>query len=105
MIYYMIRHKASGEFMPQGKRDRGYSHWNPSTEHEFKQALPIPRLIDTRRTAARVISMWAAMPNSRFHGSQNSYTGEWEDDIILKPDGRTKDDLEIVEVCIVEVKQ
>lgn len=104
MIYYMIRHKASGEFMPQGKRDRGYSHWNPSTEHEFKKALSVPRLINTRRTAARVISMWAAMPNSEFHGSQ-TWEGEWEDDIRTTADGRTKDDLEVVEVCIVEVKQ
>lgn len=103
MRYFLIRHKASGEFMPQGKRDRGYSHWNPSTGNEFKKAMNVPRLVATRGTAARIISMWASMPNSRFHSSQNSYTGEWDEDIIFKPDGRTKDNLEIVEVNIEEV--
>lgn len=29
-IYYVIRHKATGELMPELKRGRGYSWWNPA---------------------------------------------------------------------------
>lgn len=104
MTYFMIRHKASGEFMPQGKRDRGYSHWNPSTEHEFKKALSVPRLIISKKSAKKVIAMWAVMPNSRQHGYED-WDGEWTDDIISKHDERTKDDLEIVKVSIKEIKK
>lgn len=98
-LYYAIRHKVTGELMPQAKRDRGYSHWNPSNiEHKFNQALGVPRLIDTRRRAFRCIVMWAANPNGIRSGSQNSYTGEWDDIVDFKGDGRTSDDLEIIEV-------
>jgi hypothetical protein len=103
--YYCIRHKATGELMPQAKRDRGYSHWNPNIpEHEFKKAIDVPRLISTRRKAARCISMWAANPNARHISSVNSYTGEYDDDIDIKPDGRTASDLEIIEVDLIETQ-
>jgi hypothetical protein len=98
-IYYAIRHKATGELMPQAKRDRGYSHWNPShPEHEFRQKLGVPRLIDTRRRAARCITMWVANPNGKRSGSQNNYTGEYDDIVDFKDDGRTSDDLEVIEI-------
>ncbi len=99
-IYFAIRHKASGELMPSAKRDRGYSHWNPSNpEHIFKKAEDSPRLISTRRKAARCIAMWATNPNGK-ETSHQGYYGEWEADVIFKPDGRTKEDLEIIEVTI-----
>lgn len=104
MTYFLIRHKASGEFMPQGKRDRDYSHWNPSTDHKFAEALPVPRLIDSRKKAVKIINMWNGIQNATFHSYQNQ-EGEWDEDITSKPDGRTKNDLEIVEINIVEVKQ
>jgi hypothetical protein len=100
--YYVIRHKATGEIMPQSRKDKGYSHWNPShPEHEFGLGLGVPRLIDTRRRAARCIYMWASNPNGKHKGYQNQWTGEWEDDYDIKPDGRTANDLEIVEVDVI----
>ena len=99
--YFVIRHKTTGELMPQAKRDKGYSHWNPShPEHKFLAATGVPRLIDTRRRAARCISMWAANPNGKRWNRQNQWTGEYEDDIDFKPDDRKKDDLEVVEVIL-----
>ena len=101
--YYVIRHKATGEIMPQSRKDKGYSHWNPShPEHEFRLSLGVPRLIDTRRRDAMCIHMWAALPNSRRSLSEPSYyTGEQDDIVDIKPDGRKADDLEIVEVDVI----
>lgn len=103
MIYYAIRHKASGEFMPQLKKNRGYSHWNPSnSEHTMiAKTLGVPRLLDTRRRAARCIHMWANNPNSRYAGYTTAY-GEDDYGIDMKDDGRKAEDLEVVELDLVE---
>lgn len=104
MIYYMIRHKKTGEYMPQLKRGTGYSHWNPAkvqtAEHFKKKILGVPRLFPSLRIARQCIVAWNAMPNARYEG----YTSFGEDDynVNFKPDGRTKEDLEIVEVNIEE---
>ena len=104
MIYYMVRHKASGEFMPELKRGRGYSFWNPgktSTTEVFQKhkITGSPRLFASRRIAHRVIVPWNALPNSRMAYSV-SYEGEEDYSIDIRQDGRSKDDLEIVEVDI-----
>lgn len=107
MTYYMVRHKATGEFMPELKRTRGYSHWNPAkvdtAGHLGKKLLGIPRLFPRRNSAFRAIVAWNAMPNGRVHGFQSYESGEWDENISSKDDGRSKDDLEVVEVNI-EVK-
>ena len=98
-IYFLIRHKATGEFMPEAKRNKGYTHWNPSIlEAEFKNRLGVPRLIDTRRSAAKCISVWAASPNASHSFYQDSYAGDYYDIINTKDDGRKPEDLEVVEV-------
>ena len=80
--------------MPQCKRGRGYTHWNPGNPnaHELFSATNIPRLIDTRKRAVACIVQWAAMPNSR---------SDMDGDIVLgKIDNRKKEDLEIIEAWI-----
>lgn len=101
MIYYMVRHKASGEFMPELKRGRGYSHWNPSTNSmpQLAKVIGVPRLLPSRRTAQRVITQWTTLPNAH-----NTYDHDGEVDLDIKDDGRKKEDLEVVEVNI-EVKE
>ena len=99
MIYYMVRHKASGEFMPQMRRGKGYSHWNPTTGKLPVLAIGVPRLISSRRQASRIISQWNSMPNTAYYPRQ-----EGEYDLDFKADGRKKEDLEVVEVNIEEVK-
>jgi len=100
MIYYVIRHKASGELMPQAKKDRGYSHWNPShLEHKFLSSLGVPRLIDTRRKATACIVQWAANPNVERYFINDWETGHSEEAGLRdKDDGRTKDDLEVLKI-------
>ena len=107
MIYYMIRHKASGEFMPELAGGRGYSYWNPSkvkTTETFRprKLTGTPRLVSSRKKAHRCIVLWNSMPNAR-KSTGMTYYGEESDGVDVKPDGRSKEDLEIVEVSI-EVK-
>lgn len=101
MIYYAIRHKASGQLMPQMKRGRGYSHWNPSNPDPEKKVyaiMPTPRLIDTRKRAMACLAQWAAMPNAKYFGHTDFETGYKEYDLATKRDGRKKEDLEVVKV-------
>ena len=92
MICYAIRHKESGELMPEVKR-RGYSHWNPKTGKLPDTIIGTPRLLASRGSAVRCITQWAYMPNAR-----NTYDHDGEACIDIKEDGRTKDDLEVVEI-------
>lgn len=103
MIYYMIRHKATGEFMPELKRTRGYTHWNPSTSGspDNKKLTGCPRLFPSFKKARRCIAMWNSMPNAKMSYSR-SYDGEEDYSIDFKSDGRKKEDLEVVIVDIVE---
>lgn len=94
MIYYCIRHKSTGELMSQMRRGRGYSYWNPNGDLKFQSVcdrlkLGVPRLIDTRRKAARCIVAQNSMPNSR---------NDLDGDIDIRVDNRKREDLEIVEV-------
>jgi hypothetical protein len=109
-IYYMIRHKATGEFMPELERGRGYSHWNPAVEptaDRFRQRklTGCPRLLSSRRKAIKCIAAWNAYPNSYMTmNRRSSHLGDDDDlDMSIKDDGRSKDDLEVVEVIIDEV--
>lgn len=96
--YFTIRHKATGEFMPQAKRNRGYSNWNPAVaDNEFSAALGFPRILQSHAQAQRCINAWNAMPNGHI---KPSYDGD--DDIEIRDDKRSKDDLEVVEIVIVE---
>jgi hypothetical protein len=90
MKFYIIQHIASGEFMPQMKRNRGYSHWNPSTLSIPDNAMKVPRLLTSISQAKRVISQWFANPNM----TVSYYTGG-DEDIKFKNDGRRKSDLRI----------
>jgi len=109
MIYYMIRHKATGEFMPELRRGRGYSHWNPAkvdTASHFgrRKLIGTPRLFSSRGSAYRAIVQWNALPNS-YNGYRAGPFGSDEYETQIKPDGRSKDDLEVVEVNIVIVEK
>lgn len=107
MIYYLIRHIATGEYMPQLERGRGYSHWNPAAARTVdifrpRKLIGVPRLLPSRRTAAHCIANWNAYPNSYTgYKSTGIFDGDAPDLITGKDDGRKKEDLEVVEVDIV----
>ena len=97
--YYLIRHKATSRFMPLMKRNRGYSHWNPSQEKEQINETKIPRFLISEKQARQVIDWWAHLPNARLSYHQ-SYNGDDNEFLDFKDDGRKKEDLEIIEVKI-----
>jgi len=99
MILYALRHKTSGELMPLTRKNKGYSHWNPSnTTHKMvARIVGVPRLFSSMSNAKRCISSWVTFANSSYRGYTNSH-GEDDYDVCENPDGRTKDDLEIVKV-------
>jgi hypothetical protein len=99
----MIRHKATGEFMPELKRGRGYTHWNPGkvdTAYNLdKKLIGTPRLFNSYKHAANSITQWNALPNA-YNGFKSGPFGTEEYQINITDDGRKKDDLEIVMINI-----
>ena len=98
MKFYAIRHKASGELMPEMAR-RGYSFWNPSCPQPLYGAKESIRLFKDKKRAERCITAWSIglQYKSRFY---SMYDGISEEETISKDDGRKKDDLEVVKVTL-----
>lgn len=104
MIYWMIRHVATGEFMPELRRGRGYSHWNPGkvetvTHLGRRKLIGTPRLFPSQSAANRSIVQWNALPNA-YNGYKSGPFGTDEYDTQIEDDGRKKEDLEAVMVTI-----
>ena len=105
-IYYVIRHKATDEIMPELKGTRGYSWWNPrnkNSELDPKKILGVPRLLKSRKQAMQCITQWHTYPNSHMGFGPGDYPGAEEVDLKIKKDDRMREDLEVVEVLIVEL--
>ena len=104
MTLYVIRHKATGKLMPQMKRGRGYTHWNPGVPTLHYQqvfaAMDIPRFFSNEKTAKACVVQWAYLPNARMKFGM-SYQSEENVYLDTRQDGRTKDDLEVVLVEVV----
>jgi hypothetical protein len=106
MRVWALRHVATGQLMPQ-LRNRGYSFWNPGASPEahrehglMKPDTGIPRLFPSVAAARAAQVAWARGVFTRV--SRPSAWGEWEDDVVLKPDGRTRADLALVALDLVE---
>ena len=99
MIYWVIRHKATGELMPQMKRTRGYTHWNPSGKelldnYTHRNIMGIPRLFDRLGSANKAAKLWSSMPNACY-----TWSGEDNDpELKYREDGRKLEDIEVVKV-------
>lgn len=101
MIYFAIRHKQSGEFMPLANNNKGYSYWLKKDD-KFEQAIPdIPRLLPTKKQAEKCIIEWA---KGYYIWVDKPGENWWADQVhkLINPDGRTKDDLEVVTVNLLE---
>ena len=112
MKYYVIRHKETKEYMPEYKGGKGYSFWladNIKANH-----LHHPRLITTKEKAQKIIVEWA---KGTFEwvdvqrGFRPNIDPPWMQHIALhleqrrriRPRGRTKDMLEVVEIELKEI--
>lgn len=101
MKYYAIKHKPTGQCMPQMvfKASGGWSSWTPGA---LGNTNPAPRLFCERASAVRAAAAWAAgswsadmETYSSFDEPEYSYRGT---PYPTKVDGRRFEDLEIVEV-------
>ena len=101
MIYYVIRHKKTGELMPLVKTRGGYSHWNPDNlDMPKKIFFNIPRILESKRQASQCIAQWFSCQNGRNRYCQD-FDGNYDSFVDFKPDNRKKEDLEVVEVNII----
>lgn len=103
MILYAIRHVKSKIFMPLMRKGRGYSHWNPDKNPTPTAALPIIRFFVSEKAAKLAARSWFNFPNARISGHQ-THSGDWDEDLSWKDDGRSLDDLEVVQLQITEVR-
>lgn len=102
MTFYVIRHVKTGQVMPQMKRGRGYTHWNPTTDAKVFAATTVPRLFPSERAARKAFDAWINWPNLE-HTIVDRWEGGDTDHRDHKDDGRTPFDLEVIPVCLVGV--
>lgn len=76
--------------MPLAQKNKGYTHWNPSSPEKFYAVSNIPRMFSSITNARRSITNWFKRTKTPW-GS------------IRQPieDNRKKEDLEIIEVELV----
>jgi len=89
MIYYGIRRKTDGAFMPQG-RGRGFTHDTPTLEKP-------PRLFTTRGAASLALSCWLL-------GDWREVAGEWDGDVYPEPPKERPADRKANEMEVVIVR-
>ena len=96
MILYAIRHKKTGQLMPN--HFKGHTHWVPDS-------LPngIPRLFISAKTAKYSIIQWARGKQAPepLYDPFGEYIGV---SVVVTPCGRSKDDLEVVKFSLRESK-
>ncbi len=90
MIYYAIRHKPSGGFLPGLRRRRGHTYVEPEL-----MAKAAPRLHETEKGAKSALWYWL---NGRMK-QYSSWDGEYDIDVDVKPAPERKaEDMEIVRI-------
>lgn len=98
MKAYAVRHKPSGMFIPRletGKR-RGGSHLEPSNDRE-------PRLFFNRLSARAFLSNWLQGIMKADYTVDYNGNEDYSIKVIPQPH-RKKEDMEIVEFDLIEVK-
>lgn len=112
MKFYAIRHKETQEYMPEYKNMKGYSFWLADEIKDNHQHHP--RLLKTREQAQKCIVEWAKgifvrvneqwVPNINRDPEWMWEIGPFEEGKLrIKPLGRNKDMLEVVELNLEEV--
>lgn len=112
MKYYVIRHKETKEYMPEYKGGKGYSFWLADDIKD--NHLPHPRLITTKEKAQKVIVEWAKGTfewvdvQMKFRPNIDPPWMEHRLEMLeqkrrIRPRGRTKDMLEVVEMELKEI--
>lgn len=91
MIYYAVKQKSSGKFLPQLGKRRGYSVTEPKS---LKEAVPRLHLTPKRAKLAATAwaqGVWEDVVSHSYEG-EASYCGPEPKAVV----GRSRDDLEVV---------
>lgn len=105
VIYYALRHKPTGKYMParMTKAGRaGWSWWDPASMHNSGVG-PQPRLFTTPIAVKNAAAMWlkgtaSAVTSTDWESGHTEVEGVAYD----KVKGRKRDDLEIIEFELVQ---
>ncbi len=76
MMFYAIKHIPTGGYLPSRER-RGHTHEEPKTGC-------VPRLFPKRSSAHLALVAWLKGDWKESH-STDSYTGEWDMDVTIRP--------------------
>ncbi len=99
MIFYAIRDKRNGGYLPQMPHGRGMTH----REAIAPSILPvIPRLFKSRHAANCALHAWVEGAWTVVN-TVDPESGYEDNGIDIKPCGRRKENMEIVEVPIPEM--
>ncbi len=101
-IYYVIRHKESGEYMPSKMyrtTNRGHSFWlykdNADPPYD-----PTPRIFRSKNSASIAVTMWAKGISKRVVVDEDEFGLVYG--VEYRDCGRKRTDLEIIPVRIYE---
>lgn len=96
MIYYAIRHKPTGFFLPVAKGRTG-SRVEP-------ECNCCPRLFKEERHAKGYLTVW--LQGIFETGKFQTYEGEWEEDLDIIPQPhRKRENMEIIPMRLIEESQ
>ena len=103
-IAYALRSLDTGEFMPEMRNHRGYSHWSPKagkSTPKLARETGLPRLFPDRRSATIGRASWAMGIFSYEHSVPNPLDDPYgESELVATDMGRKATDLQIVEVDV-----
>lgn len=103
MRLFVIRHKETRKLMPEYKSGKGYSFW--LYDNVIDNQRPTPRILESRAKAEKVIIEWAKgifvwrpqnLQDDPYYLDQRR---------VMKDLGRSKDELEVVPVELLEIKE
>lgn len=96
MVYYAIRHKPTGNYLPQLRRRRGHTHTEPTP-----LADAVPRLHKTMRQAK--VALWYWLKGKWHEEYSQPYYGfgqEYDGNEPKPCPERRRDDMEIVPMVV-----
>lgn len=101
-IYYVIRHKESGEYMPSKMyrtTNRGHSFWR-YLDNISPPSDPTPRIFRNKNAASIAATVWAKGIPEKVVIAEDAFGTEYG--VKYKDCGRKHTDLEIIPVRIYE---
>lgn len=88
MIYYAIRHKPTGFYLPATQKRRGFTHDEPMDP----KVIP-PRLFPKKRSASSALDWWLDGLTSVFHDGEGGE--DWKTE---KVESRRPEDMEVIKL-------